>query len=897
MLNFMGLGFNFGGKDAGLTKAIDIALTSVSKFTAGIQGVSEELGDLAKKGRDPTTDFEARMTANNVMLTSMGANLGKTGKALTDFTGKSQSLALTMNRGEAETANAIGQFDRMRGVMVKTGIDSEKTLLKIADVSHINASVFADSSMQLAKMQGMTKEAGADILDTMTAAGQAMGDVAGSLGDAAARTALLQKRSALLAQGFKGIGIEEFSKQIDATTVSFQKATGASAATARAFGTGLAESIQDSAQAFKELTVGVGTDIPEGLKGLALTTGDIGTAFSNMEDGPEGFMKTMKNLTKNMGGDKEKIGQLMTWIQGQTGKAFGPERAKEIVNMLMLTTEASETAGKAVKTATGALKKYGEEGYKNGRTAAEAMKLSEDLFVTGIRAANNTAWEFANGASKSFGDLGKDIQALAKDKGGVGDLTRSLIDLNHKGLVGLFPKDLQGEAVAMGGMFEMLGKTLAGIMNPLSGIESMLMLFTVAMRSAYKVTDKTKGFIDRLGMAFESVGNRFVTWFQTLPDKITDTLNNVEDTLKGVFAGGGADGKWGKIFRGWWQRILTVFTAMGPIIKRLKTFATDFWTGFTSTLSSDPAKDSLGVKAGKWLGEIWDGAVQWFDSNVWEPIKKFGKDFWAGITTALDPDVNESKDKSAGTKLGEWFRGLGDTISNWWKEPVTGGRAMLIALGEDFWGGLTDGLDPSKATQSREGIGAGIGKWVGEALKIAIDTATDFLSAQFEKLLLWLAKKVQRVALAIGTGGLSELGIYITDQSTKSSGSGQNAETSSSDPRQAQFEAKRNAANSFGGANSSGAMASLSAVSTAVTSLASLSAEQERRYLQIEAERKDRELEMIYYQKQEAQKRGTAAYSAVFSSPASATMGVGPPGTATVPGTGAPAVKKPIKKG
>jgi len=709
VLNFMGLGFNFGGKDAGLTKAIDSALTSVSKFTAGIAGVSTELGQLAEQGRNPTTGFEKEMIANNVSLTNMGANLGKTGKDLKDFTSKSQGMALAMNRSAEQAGDAAGQFNRMKSVMVETGIDSEKTLLKISEVSGVQASVFADSSMQLAKMQGMTKKAGADIFDTMTAAGQAMGDVSGSLKEAAARTALLQKRSALLAQGFKGIGIEEFSKQIDATSVSFQKATGASADTARAFGTGLAETLQDSAQAFKHLTVGIGSELPEGLKGLALTAGDVKAGFAAMEDGPEGFMKTMRNMTKGMGGDKEKIGQLMTWIEGQTGKAFGPERSKEIVNMLMLATDETEKQGKAVKTATGALKKYGDEAWKNGRTAAESMKLSEDLFVTGIRAANHTATQFAADAAVSFGDLGKDIQGLAKGKGGVGDLTRSLIDLNQKGLVGLFPKDLQGDAVAMGGMFKMLGETLTGILNPLNGVESLLTLFAVAMRNAYKQTDKAKDFFERFGIAFEKVGERAVKWFEELPARIMGWINTASDALNKALSGG-KDGKWGGIFKKWWGRILDTFTAMGPVMSRFKELAENIWTAMQTTLGP-----------------------------IWEDLKKFVGDFWSGLTGSLGANPNDSDE--AGKAIGKWIYRQWLVVVAWWEKPDN----PVKKFGTDFWEGLTKDLNADPTNKSGS-TGESIGIWINSAFSKAVQMVTDALPGMLLKL---FATLVKATALAI----------------------------------------------------------------------------------------------------------------------------------------------------
>ena len=655
----MGLGFNFGGKDAGLSKAVDGALSSVSKLTAGIAGVSSAMGQLAEQGRDPTTPFEAQMTANNVSLTSMAANLGKSGEPLKKFTQQSQALALTMNRSAEEAGNATGQFDRMSDAQTAAGINSAATLLKLADVSGVNATVFADASNQMMKMKGMSKEAGASILDSMTAAGQATGDVAGALHETATRMALLQKRSALLAQGFVGIGIEEFSKQIDSTAVSMQKATKVSASTARAFATGLAESIQNSAQAFKELTVGTGEDVPEMLKAMALTTGDVEKAFHTMEGGTEGFMDTMRTLTKNMGGDKDKIGKVMTWLQAKTGEAFGPERSKEIVNYLSTATEETDKQGKAIKKASGALQAYAKEGFKTGYTDARRMELAEEMFVARLRNINKTSKIFADETSKSFNLLGGEIETLGKDKGPVGQLTNTLIDLDQKGLIGLLPTKLQGTAVAMGGFAKRLGKTLEGILNPLNLAESGVVLFATAMTDAFMKQDKkTKmlSFMDRIGLAFESVANDAVNYLETLPDKITGVMDSISKTLGGFFDGkGGASGKWGTKIRAWWGRILVVFTKMEPIIARIRTFAVDLWEGIVNTLDPSTQKDtdSVGTKMGQWIRSGWDVAKKYFDDKVWPVIKKFGNDFWVGIRGALGTE--NADPNGPGYKIGKWI--------------------------------------------------------------------------------------------------------------------------------------------------------------------------------------------------------------------------------------------------
>lgn len=804
MLNFMGLGFNFGGKDTGLSRAVEGALGSVNKLMSGVGGVSSALGELSKQGRDPTTGFEHEMIKNNVSLNRMGAGLGKTGKQLTDFNQKSQGLALTMNRSAEEAGTAVGQFDRMREASTKAGIDSEKTMLKLQDATGVNAQVFADASLQMMKMQGMSKEAGQAIFDAMTEAGKATGDVPGALQETEKRMALLQRRSALLAQGFKGIGIEEFSKQIDQTAADMQRITKVSASTARAFSHGLAESIQTVGEDFKKLTVGVGTDIPEGLKGLALTTGDIKVAFDTMEDGPEGFMKTMRNMTKSMGGDKEKIGKLMTWINARTGQAFGPERASEIVNMLAASTEETDKNAKSVKNATGALKKYGDEAFKNGRTAAESMELAESMFVARIRNINKTANTFASEAGKSFKLLGNEMETLGKDKGPVGELTRSLVDLDQKGLVGLLPAKLQGTAVAVGGFTERLGKTLRGILSPLNLVESGLVLFGTAMTDAFlKQGKKSQAlpFMERLGLAFESVGEDAVKYLETLPDKIIGVVDAITKTLGDFFGGkgGGAAGKWSGKIRDWWNRILVVFTKMEPILARIKTFAVDLWDGITTALDPSTQKDSdsAGIKMGQWIRSGWDKAMVIWNTKVWPEIKKFG---------------------------------------------------------QDFWGGLTDAMNPESATMSRDAsAGSSIGKWIGDALKTAIEWVSNSIGPLLDKLFETLMEKVKEKALGAVTGAAGTLARgalnFVPGGATAGmlfdKVTGKDA-APTAPPRAAATQA---------------ALSSSANPISAIQQLQTTTEEAAKEQRQRDLEQKDREMEMLYYQRLEARRRGEPAFT------------------------------------
>lgn len=679
-------------------------MASVSKLTAGIAGVSTELGGLAKQGRDPTTAMEASFIANAVESRKLAVNLGKTGKAIGAFSQEAQSMALELNRSTEATGSAIGQFERMKDVSTKTGIDSAKTMAKLADVSGVNAQVFTDASLQMSKMEGMSKEAGASLLDTMTKAGQATGDANGALAEIPQRMALLQKRSALLRGTFKGIGIAEFSKQIDSTAVSMQKATGVSAETARAFSMGLGGALQDAAQEFKNLTQGeeAGLNV---LTGLALTSGDVNTAFEAMKGGPEDFMKMMQGMVKNLGGDKQKISQVMDWVAAKTGKAFGPERATEIVNFLAASTEGTYKQGEAVKDATGALQKYAKEGFSTGYTAAKRIAIAEELFVTKMRNINKTAETFANESVKSFKMLGEEMVELGKDKGPAGQLTRTLVDLDQKGLVGLLPEKLQGTAVALGGLTERLGKTLKGVLNPLNAIESLFVVFGTAMTHAFMQTKKGLPFLERLGQAFESVGEDAVKWLETLPDKIINVFYKITDAVGGFFkkdSAGGAS-KWGAIFKRWWERIVTAFTRLEPILKEIRKFGEELWAGITTAL--DPTKNAssepdgtTGGAIGRWLGEAWLSAKTYWDQKIYPEVKKLWDTFTAGFGGSGDASTT-------GGQLGIWIRSAFETALKFLEDNIPKVIATaLVDVPGAILRAIADGLEKT---------------WYGKALRKA----------------------------------------------------------------------------------------------------------------------------------------------------------------------------------
>lgn len=90
----------------------------------------------------------------------------------------------------------------------------------------------------------------------------------------------------------------------------------------------------------------------------------------------------------------------------------------------------------------------------------------------------------------------------------------------------------------------------------------------------------------------------------------------------------------------------------------------------------DEIKDAAG-KAWDWTKQKWNGAGAWFKSTVWEPLKKWGKDSFATISTNFKANIEQIKSDVDSTKsavkqklqnAGNWFKtSVFEPVKSWAK--------------------------------------------------------------------------------------------------------------------------------------------------------------------------------------------------------------------------------------
>ena len=77
--------------------------------------------------------------------------------------------------------------------------------------------------------------------------------------------------------------------------------------------------------------------------------------------------------------------------------------------------------------------------------------------------------------------------------------------------------------------------------------------------------------------------------------------------------------------------------------------------------------------------DLFHSADRWLDSNIWQPIGRWGGALWKGITGQKKPQHPDPRDvaTNAGYQSGEWFRNWGLPVI----EVAAAGLAPGVAAG------------------------------------------------------------------------------------------------------------------------------------------------------------------------------------------------------------------------
>jgi len=698
----MGLGFSFFGEDNGLSKTADHASERVTSLMGSIQNLADsasKIGELTRHGQELTTGFEAQLIASNAVTTRMGANLGKSGEDLKKFSKQSQSLAFEMNRDVSQAAEALGQYERAGKTFSKGGIDSAKTLLKLAEVSGTSAQMWADSALEMQKTSGMSSGAIQEVMDSATAFGKATGNTGAALQKLPALMKQFSARAAALAKGLPGVPMEEFGKQVFSTATSVQKATGMTQDAAQQFSLGIGDAMLTATKGIQDLGSGVGDEVPKMFEEFSIATGDSQEAFKLMKTGPEGFMKAFRLMTKGMNGDKDKIGKLLTFIGGRMGATFGPEMSDQLVNYLSTATDATDKQGEAVKHATGDLQKYAKEGFKPAITNAALLDRAMNILNTRFRGlAKSEADTFVAKASKNAVEFGNKLTELVKKGGPLGKVIETAALVDQLGVVGFLPESLQQFAPALGLVADKIGKLLPLLPALISGVgllfgpAGLLLVGAAAVLLLAERFDTLKKSGLSTTEAIKAIGKEVKDFLGKAVNWAVDALVNLSDTV----AEWVDSVDWEEVFSGIITAVVSLFDGTSPggltKTKLLKIFdnlykaVSKIGAGLIAALGK---VDWRGVwnYLGAEMGKLWDYLV----TSITGIFAKAGPELQKGMKNLMPILLNF----------------ISDDVIPWLKEdfPKVLGRVV------DGLGGVLKGA-LNLLRDMMLGIFEGIGDWI-----------------------------------------------------------------------------------------------------------------------------------------------------------------------------------------
>ncbi len=494
-LNFLGMGFSFGAKDTGLSKAqtqyakgFNSMSDSAGKLDGILSGIRlnniidsfslmrlndihRGLRSLAEDGGNLTTSFEATMHQNYKTTRQMAANFGYTGKELKKFSSQAQSMNLSIGVGVEEAGAAIKNFGLVNKSTWKAlGVEGVEDLAKAADVFKIDVSEMRSNLQTMTGVLGMNDTQVGAVISSYQEMGSQLGDVGTAMKSLPKILDKLQRKATLMGKSLDPEQLAKLAKETAAASAGFFN-MGFGAEEAQSMAEAMIESTISGQENIANIFAGTESDLGKLLEGLSIAGGDINSAFELMREGPSGFLKGFNSLVKSSGRDSA---YLMNLMRGQIEQAFGKEGAQGIMAMVTRGSDASFNAMAKVETATKSLGKATKEAYVDQRTFADRHQLIEDLFLTRLRNIGSEGGslqsKFLKRSKEAHNAFASTVESLVKKGGPLGKMAEKMAEIHILGAKALLPDAL----LPMADVFGSLAKEAAPFAMLLSAMWPMI---------------------------------------------------------------------------------------------------------------------------------------------------------------------------------------------------------------------------------------------------------------------------------------------------------------------------------------------------------------------------------------------------------------------------------------
>ena len=529
------------------------SLVSHSKLQTFIQslslvqlgGIASAIGDIGSEGTNLTTGYEAELHSLSKSARATGANFGYTGKELKKFTSKATSMAKGLAIDANTAATSLRAWDEAGSELAAMGFKNAKQVAKFSEVYGVNADVLRNSGLRMRKEFGMGDKEISQVTGAFAKMGQITGDVTGAMGEMPKMMDLLRRRAASMGKSLDSKQLASYAASSAGLAAGFMQ-MGQSSAQAREHAMSLTEEMIKSKEGFQDMFGGVGADLSDFNKDIAIAFGDVGVSFESMSKGPEEFISGMAEMVQKAKKNGDLTTQQTNVMSAHLRKAFGDDRAAELMLFFDKADQATLDLMKTVKNTPAELGKMADEGHKSAKTLAVRFEEMEDSMVTSFRSIGKASAEsFVDDAAVQYEAFGKSMKKVAGNGGVMGKFVTKLSEIHQLGAKALLPKFMRPwaaligkvakELIPMVGGIIALGVALKAAMTPMAAV----MLGVVAVGALVYWFIKLKKSGMSTAAALGHMGGKFMDLAEIVGEKVLEAFKRLAAWFKSV--------DWGKI--------------------------------------------------------------------------------------------------------------------------------------------------------------------------------------------------------------------------------------------------------------------------------------------------------------------------------------------------------------
>lgn len=483
-----------------------------------LNDIAEKLGDVGATGGQLTTSFEATIVASNKSARAMGANFGMSGKALSKFTSQSTSMGIALNISADEAAKATYAYAQATKYLGAMGIKSAAELAKFTAVTGVSGDMLSDVARQMGTQFKMTDEQIKAVTSSFTQAGQAMGNVGGTLQDMPKMMEQIQRRAVTMGGALDPDELAKYAQSTAALAAGFYK-MGNSEEKAREMALGMSDTMIKARENFSGLFAGTEQELGPFVEGLGIATGDVQNAFQAMKQGPDEFMSGMAQMVLQ----SKKAGKFnaaqFNLMQGQLQKVFG-DSTPAVMQFLTTADDATLEMMGTIKKADKSLGKLADEGFSTGRTLEDSFGLMKDQFIMSFRdIGRSSAEDFVKKTGEQFKIFNDQMKGIVSKGGPLAAVVTKFSEIHQIGAMALLPQTLRPLAAVFGTMAKELGPVL-GVLGSLGFRLNMLASPATIILAAFALL---AGWFVKLRLEGKSTGDAF----KIMAVKITETAQKL----------------------------------------------------------------------------------------------------------------------------------------------------------------------------------------------------------------------------------------------------------------------------------------------------------------------------------------------------------------------------------